>query len=126
MDNKKIAMQLLMFAKEMIASDHKTVKELKLRSGTVIPVGMRCKVEWKEKDASTAIVTVDDDEVKPIRIPTGSLYKYVSGFHKAPGMNTLEKWMADGVAKTVTGQRIEPDGWGTDGAPSWLLAIGVI
>ena len=41
-------------------------------------------------------------------------------------MNTLEKWSSDGVAKSVTGQRVEPDGWGVDGAPSWLLAIGVI
>jgi hypothetical protein len=122
----KIALRLIKLAREVIAADHKIVKELKLRSGTVIPVGMHCKVEWKNKDASVAIVTIDDDEVQPIKIHTSSLYKYISGFHKTPSMNTLEKWSSDGVAKSVTGQRVEPDGWGVDGAPSWLLAIGVI
>ncbi len=29
-------------------------------------------------------------------------------------------------AKSVFGAQVEPDGWDAKGAPSWLLAIGVI
>jgi len=47
-------------------------------------------------------------------------------FFKAPTMKTLEKWSFDGVAKSVTGKRCEPDGHGNDGSPSWLLALGMI
>jgi len=50
----------------------------------------------------------------------------ITGINKCPSINTLNKWSMDGVAKTLTGQRTEPDGYGIDGSPSWLLAIGVI
>lgn len=53
-------------------------------------------------------------------------FNNITGVNKQPSLKTLEKWSMDGVAKTVTGERTEPDGTGTDGAPSWLLAIGVI
>lgn len=47
-------------------------------------------------------------------------------FFKAPSLATMEKWSDNGVAKTVTGHRTEPDGYGPDGSPSWLLALGMI
>lgn len=50
----------------------------------------------------------------------------MSLFFKAPTVRTMEKWSSDGVAKTVTGKRCEPDGYGPDGSPSWLLALGLI
>ncbi len=50
----------------------------------------------------------------------------ITGVNKCPSLSTLNKWTMDGIAKTVTGQRTEPDGTGSDGSPSWLLAIGVI
>jgi len=49
----------------------------------------------------------------------------ITGINKRPSLRTLEKWSMDGVAKTVTGERTEPDGT-VNGAPSWLLALGVI
>lgn len=53
-------------------------------------------------------------------------HNYVTGINPAPSMKTLEKWSNDGVAKTVTGHRTEPDGTGPDGSPSWLLVFGII
>ncbi len=44
---------------------------------------------------------------------------------KVPGVATLERWSDNGVCKTPFGGRTEPDGW-TDGAPSWLLFLGMI
>lgn len=43
-----------------------------------------------------------------------------------PSSETLNRWAFDGVAETVTGDTIEPDGVGVDGAPSWLLVFAVI
>jgi hypothetical protein len=44
-----------------------------------------------------------------------------------PSMATLERWMSeDGGCETVTGDWVEPDGVGPDGAPSWLRALCMI
>jgi hypothetical protein len=40
---------------------------------------------------------------------------------KPPTIETMERWMCDGVAKTIHGKRTEPDG--TD---SWLIVLGLI
>ena len=53
-------------------------------------------------------------------------YKNFTKLLKPPTLKTLEKYSWDGVAKTVTGYRTEPDGIGIDGSPSWLLVIGII
>ena len=45
---------------------------------------------------------------------------------KVPSLNTLERWMADGVAKATDGCRVEPDGHCPHGKPSWLLRLGLI
>jgi hypothetical protein len=54
------------------------------------------------------------------------LPEWCKGKHDVPTMATLQRWSFDGVAKTVDGQTIEPDGTASNGAPSWLLLIGVI
>lgn len=43
-----------------------------------------------------------------------------------PSVRTMEKWSQDGVARTLMGNRIEPDGYTADGCPSWLIHLGVI
>lgn len=48
------------------------------------------------------------------------------GVESLPSMDTIAEWMADSVCETVTGEFVEPDGVGSDGAPSWLLALGLI
>jgi hypothetical protein len=45
---------------------------------------------------------------------------------KQPSARSLERWSEDGVCESVFGARVEPDGYGPHGEPSWLLAIGVI
>ena len=45
---------------------------------------------------------------------------------KAPSIKTMEKWSFDGVAKSVLGAKVEPDGVDSLGSPSWLLALGMI
>ena len=43
-----------------------------------------------------------------------------------PGMKSLEKWTYDSVCKSVGGKTVEPDGYDTEGYPSWLLVLGFI
>lgn len=43
-----------------------------------------------------------------------------------PTLATLERWIDDGICKTPSGHRVEPDGHGPDGSPSWLLVLGYI
>lgn len=44
---------------------------------------------------------------------------------KVPSLAKLEKYSDDGIASTPFGGRTEPDGW-AEGAPSWLLVMGLI
>ncbi len=43
-----------------------------------------------------------------------------------PSKHDLHEWCCDSICETPTGDRVEPDGHGPDGAPSWLLALGLI
>lgn len=45
---------------------------------------------------------------------------------KTPSLKTLEKWSDEGIAKSVGGKKVEPDGWDSNGTPSWLLVFGII
>lgn len=49
-----------------------------------------------------------------------------TGLIKAPSLRNLQKQDWNGIVKTVTGQRVEPDGYGPDGSPSWMLVLGLI
>lgn len=55
-----------------------------------------------------------------------ALPQWAKGISACPTIATLERWSNDGVAMTPDGQRIEPDGTAANGAPSWLLLVGVI
>ncbi len=97
---------------------------MKSKTGTVIAKGEKVTVAFDvqsgaEKSASRFSVQTDDGR----RIVTAD-FKAV-GF-KAPGLATLERYSDAGVAKSVFGARVEPDGWDASGSPSWMLAIGII
>jgi len=51
---------------------------------------------------------------------------FLSRIIKVPSLETMEEWMDQGIAKSITGKRVEPDGYGPDGSPSWLLVLGLI
>lgn len=43
-----------------------------------------------------------------------------------PSEEELAEWVSDSVVDTPTGHRVEPDGIGPDGVPSWLRCLGLI
>jgi hypothetical protein len=98
--------------------------ELKLKDGTVYARGTAAEVVFSERTPFVSEVII---EGRTIRVATKRLNRYFKGFTKEPSLRTLEKWMSDGLGSTITGKRgIELDGYGSDGAPSWYLALGLI
>ncbi len=70
-----------------------------------------------EKNPSLCLVQGARPEPYKIRI---------SSAFKCPSLKSLEEWSNDGICESVTGENVEPDGYDCDGAPSWLLALGMI
>jgi hypothetical protein len=104
---------------DMVWTD-KTTKQESFR----IPAGSRCHVDFSPKKYSSKLFITHGNEVKISNIQTA--HTKMTGINKPPTINTLEKWSFDGIAKSVTGKKVEPDGYSYDGSPSWLLVVGVI
>jgi hypothetical protein len=88
-----------------------------------IPAGERVHLWFSPKKHSNRVFIQHHNEVKLTRLETAN--NKLTGINKCPGMKTLEKY-SDCISKSVTGCRVEPDGYGPDGSPSWLLVVGVI
>lgn len=99
-------------------------REFKLKDGTVLQAGEKGKLRFDAAKPGLAII--DFDSRPNTRLGTRYLWEiFGRPFTKAPTMSALEK-MSDGMAKSVTGKTVEPDGYGPDGSPSWLLVLGFI
>ena len=95
-----------------------------MKDGSSIPAGSVVRVSFRNDKPEIASI---EFMYRTYKIKTISLPKYIGRpFTKAPGLSALERMAEDGVAKSVTGKRVEPDGFGADGSPSWLLVLGYI
>ncbi len=93
-----------------------TLKTLKLKDMTEIPKGAKLEFLGASDMVTVGRFSFAGRELK-LR------YRAII---KNPSMRTMEKWSDDGIAKSVFGNKCEPDGYGEHGEPSWLLAIGII
>ena len=103
----------------------RTRAEIKIKDGTSVPAGTHFKVEFIPERPARVLIQVEG-RADPIRAKVFHLYKYLPGFTRPPNTATMTRWLNDGIAKTVTGKRTEPDGHGPDSSPSWLLALGFV
>lgn len=94
----------------------KTIKDLKLKDDTAIPCGTVLTFVRHGEMPTVGIFNLNGRDIK---------MRYRS-IIKNPGLRSLEKWSNDGICKSVFGAKVEPDGYGTNGEPSWLLAMGMI
>lgn len=107
----------------IITQGHKAMKTIKaykvvtLKDSTIIEKGESFTLRGVLSDTKGSWQRDIDGRVMILRFST---------LIKSPTMNTLEKWSEDGIAKSVLGARVEPDGHGPDGEPSWMLALGMI
>jgi hypothetical protein len=90
----------------------------------IIPVGTSVHVDFSPKKLPSRIFVTFGDKV--LRALTGNGHQWLTKFSKPPTIITLERRACDGVSKSVLGERVEPDGYGPTGAPSWELVVGVI
>jgi hypothetical protein len=95
----------------------KACKPLTLKDGTTISKGESFTLRGVLSDTKGSWQRDSDGRIMILRF---------SSLIKAPSMSTLEKWSENGIAKSVLGARVEPDGHGPDGEPSWMLAMGMI
>jgi hypothetical protein len=70
-------------------------------------------------------------DMMEINAPNGAVWNLstrhgILYFKKMPSMKKIESWVEDSVCRSVTGGVCEPDGYTHDGAPSWLLVLGMI
>jgi hypothetical protein len=104
----------------------KTKRELNYsksdQPGTV-PAGTMIELKFSEKNPMFAYFE-HNGVWRTLFLNSGA--NSVSGITKSPSQSTLERMMNDGIATSVTGKLVEPDGYGPDGSPSWLLALGLI
>lgn len=126
-----------MFASTHTAANRVTKKDLRLKNGDVIPKGTPAEVMFHghthSKGASNVMLRLQftgasgrDYQQEPMSTNILSLSESISGFGKRPSFAQMEKWEGDGYSMTPTGKRVEPDGYGPDGSPSWMLVLGLI
>jgi len=93
------------------------------KSGDTIPAGTEVTLFYSPK-AYNRVYLDRGSFAKTIKL--ANCHGYFKGFYKMPTMRTLEKQGNDAIVTTPTGHRVEPDGYGPDGIPSWLMVLGVI
>jgi hypothetical protein len=101
--------------------DSRTKVDINWKDGTKTPANTPVHIWFSPKQASSRMYVEIGSEVRVTRINQ----KY-TGINKQPGIKTLEKYSWEGIAKTVVGEKVEPDGFGPTGAPSWLLVLSII
>ncbi len=95
-----------------------TKRDIRTKSGLFFPSGTKFAAFFRE---GVPFVVVDNQEINV----TMRLMLAMCGA-ETPSVATMEKWAESGVARTVFGEKTEPDGHGIYGEPSWLLAMGLI
>ncbi len=80
--------------------------------------------EWRMRFSRKPECTLEDwTEHKRTTIAKLQPWHFVADL---PSIADLDRWIIDGVAESLSGDTVEPDGIGPDGAPSWLLALGIL
>jgi hypothetical protein len=112
----------------VIAASRTLKRDVKLKDGRTFDKGSPVDVKFfGDKDNGHVLceVIILGSTDMSFKALISNLHTTVSGFTR-PSVPTMEKWAADGTAKTPTGKTTEPDGYAEDGSPSWLLALGYI
>jgi hypothetical protein len=94
------------------------------KTACVIPAGTELQVYFSEVRPNRFYFEYNG----AIRTATiARAHKFFTGFRKCPRLRTVEKTESErGGCYTCTGKFVEPDGFGPDGSPSWLLVMGII
>jgi hypothetical protein len=95
-------------------------RELRLKSGKEYSEGNQFNLKFTEPTGRMILVDPDGIEIRF----GGRLDAYFG--IKVPSEKTMLKWDSDGFCKSVGGKKVEPDGWDSEGTPSWMILLGYI
>lgn len=99
------------------------LRDVQLKDGRQFKKGSPCSVNFGEESARVCEIHVGTESYRAL---IRNLPITVSGLPPPPSMEEMEEWSRDGVARSVLGEDVEPDGYDEHGSPSWLLAYGYI
>ena len=101
-------------------------RDIKTKKGIVFAAGEKVTVAF---DVKNPLCDVKTSGVYSATTSDGRRFisaNFATIGLKMPSLATLERYASEGIAKSVFGARVEPDGWDAQGSPSWLLVAGVI
>jgi hypothetical protein len=101
-------------------TSYRLSREMKLKDGTAHKVGSRACIRFEGTQAVLNFGT-GEFKIKAKHLPT-----YFADNFFMPTDEQLEEWVYDGVCESVRGETVEPDGFDSEGSPSWLVALGLI
>ena len=110
--------------KRTSAKSYELIKDVKTKNNQ-FQRGTKFRVV-KYNDRYPYLVILESDQGLKLSVTPEGGSKLLRGFPKPPSMSQMERWMENGVANSIDGKRVEPDGISPSGAPSWLLALGLI
>lgn len=106
------------------------IKPFTLRDSTLLPEGSVGQMD----DNCVVIFPTDTTECR-VRLNPYRLYATIEvvgrggegvPVEEPPDRADLHRIVLDSMCPSITGYDVEPDGHDPDGAPSWLLALGLI
>lgn len=86
-------------------------------------------------DRCTATFVLKDGVERRVRLNPYRLYRLIEvvdargdgiPVDAAPDEEELQHLVCDSICPSITGDNVEPDGHGPDGAPSWMLVLGLV
>jgi len=122
----QIARAILTTAKRILSrASYIVIRDIKTKKGVEFKLYDELFLESYDKVYPYWMRLSAKDGRRLVLMPS-TVHKVLKGFAKPPSMGALRRWSMDGVAKAVDGARVEPDGFSPDGAPSWLLVMGLV
>jgi hypothetical protein len=82
--------------------------------------------DWVRTRASAETDAIRAERFARAALAITALPAWARAIRDLPSMVEIERWSTDSVVEATDGEEVEPDGHSSDGAPSWLLALGMI
>ncbi len=95
---------------------------LKFKDGSDWFIGTEVIISVAEDHPMVAVLE-SNEQVRRIR--SANLWRYFDEFIQVTD-DLIEEGISDSVCESLTGERVEPDGWDSEGFPSVLLACGLM
>lgn len=105
-------------------------KNIRLKNGKkfMLPAGALVQLLPNKETALLCDVRLFDENGEVVKFSAtwqSALTLFNVGV-EIPKLDDLNRWVWDSVCDSVAGEQVEPDGWDSNGYPSWLLALGMI